>query len=335
MLESVKIQKRQSEIRQNLSELISKDEISDDEKRKVGEFEKEYSENEVRYRAALITEDEERDKAKGELETRSEKEYAELIDQFEVRQIALALSEGRQLDGPTAEVVSEMREHGGYQGLPVPWQALEVRVGETVAAGTPDPITTRPIIDRLFPQSVAARMGGSMITIAQGETEYPVVTSSVTASWQATETGDVAAPVAYTTLDRPLKPDHTLGVQMKITRRSLKQSGAALEQAVRRDMNGAIQQELDKAVFRGTGQNGQPTGILTGAAGFNITETALNAAADWAAFRAAVVRFMLANAANSPNAVRLMMRPEVCAAGARAVSRSSQCRCRARTCGGS
>ncbi|MEQ8400699.1 MAG: phage major capsid protein [Roseitalea porphyridii] len=314
MLESVKIQKRQSEIRQNLSELVGKDDLTDDETRKINDLDKEYQTNETRYRAALIAEDEERQDAKGELETRSDREYAELIDQFEVRQVVLALNEGHQLDGPTAEVVQEMRTTAhGPNRLPVPWQALalETRAGETVASGTPDPITTRPIIDRLFPQSVAARMGGSMISIGQGETEWPVVTSSVTAGWQPTETGDVAGPTQYTTLDRPLKPDHTLGIQMKITRRSLKQSGAALEQAVRRDMNGAIQQELDKAVFRGSGSNGEPTGILTGAAGFGITETALDAAPDWAEFRAAVVRFMLANAANSPNAVRLMIRPEV------------------------
>jgi hypothetical protein len=39
--------------------------------------------------------------------------------------------------------------------------------------------------------------------------------------------------------------------------------------------------------------------------------TAINAAASWSAFRAAVVRFMTANAASSPADVRLLLRPEV------------------------
>ena len=47
------------------------------------------------------------------------------------------------------------------------------------------------------------------------------------------------------------------------------------------------------------------------AALWGITITAVNAAASWAAFRAAVVRFMTNNAANDPVSVRLLRRPEV------------------------
>jgi len=193
----------------------------------------------------------------------------------------------------------------------VPWQALETRAGETIASGTPSPIGTRPIIDRLFPDSVASRMGAQMISIDSGSVEWPVTTSAVTAGWQATETGAVGGPTAYATTDKALAPNSTLGVQMKITRKTLLQSGSALEQAVRRDMNGAMAQALDQAVFLGTGAAGQPLGVIAGAATYGITETAVAAAATWAAFRAAVVRFMAANAAGSPGAVRLMLRPEI------------------------
>lgn len=311
MLDSVKIQKRQSEIRQSLAELVGKDNPSEDETRQMDELDKEYRSNETRYRAALVAEDEERREAKDDLETRSEREWSELMGQFEMRQVALALDEGRALDGQTAEIVTELRERGGYRGVPVPWEALEQRAGETVASGTPDPMQTRPIIDRLFPQSVASRMGGQMINIPQGEVEYPVVTSSVTASWQTSETGNVASPSAYTTTDKPLAPDNTLGVQMRLTRKTLKQSGQALEQAVRRDMNGAMAQEMDRVAFLGAGASGEPDGVIAGASGYGITETSVNAAASWSAFRAAVTRFMLANAAGSPSAVRLLIRPEV------------------------
>ncbi|MGO4833920.1 phage major capsid protein, partial [Rhizobiaceae sp. 2RAB30] len=115
----------------------------------------EYRSNETRYRAALVSEDTERREAGADLETRDGKEYTDLVGKFEVRQIALALDEGAALSGPTAEVVQELRSKGGYRGIPVPWQALERRAGETIASGTPDPIQTRPIIDRLFPDSVA------------------------------------------------------------------------------------------------------------------------------------------------------------------------------------
>jgi HK97 family phage major capsid protein len=311
MLDSVKITRRQSEIRQALAGLVGKENPTEDETRQMGALDLEYRQNETRYRAALIAEDTERREAGAELETRSGREWAEMMAGFEMRQVALALDEGRALDGKTAEIVQELRSAGGFRGIPVPWQALEQRAGETVASGTPDPISTRPIIDRLFPDSVASRMGAQMISIDHGATEWPVTTSAVSAGWAASETGNVAGPSVYATTDRAMSPDHNLGVQMRITRKALKQSGAALEQAVRRDMAGAMGAAMDKAVFLGTGADGQPLGIITGAATYGITATAVDALASWAAFRAAVVRFMTGNAAGSPAAVRLMMRPEI------------------------
>ena len=309
MLESVKISRRQSEIRQALAGLVGKSDASEDEIRSMETMDAEYRGNEVRFRAALIAEDTERRDAGRDLETRGDREYADLVSRFELRQVALALDEGRALNGATAEVVSELRSKGGYRGFPVPWAALERRAGETVASGVPNPIATRPIIDRIFADSAAARMGASMFNVDSGDVEYPVTTSSVSAAWAATETGAVGAPAAYATTDKPLAPSNTLGVQMKLTRKAMKQTGDALEQAVRRDMNGAIGVALDKAVFLGAGASGEPAGVLVGS--YGITSTAVAAAASWAAFRAAVKRFVIANAANSPAAVRLLLRPEV------------------------
>ena len=311
MLESLKISRRQSEIRQELSSLVGKTDPTEDETRSMESLDQEYLTNETRYRAALIAEEEERQEAKEDLENRSDREFSDLVDRFEMRQIALALDEGRQVEGATAEIVQELRAKGGYRGLPVPWQALEQRAGETIATGTPNPVSTRPIIDRLFPLSVAARMGGQMINIGVGEAETPVTTSAISAGWADGETGTVAGPTTYETVDRPLKPDHNLGVQMKITRKALKQSGSALEQAVRRDMNGAMSTALDAAVFLGSGSGGQPTGVFAGASSWGISETAVDATATWSAFRDAIVRFMTGNAANTPAQVRALIRPEV------------------------
>ena len=294
MLDSLKITRRQSEIRQQLAGLVGKDAPSEDETRSMESLDAEYRTNETRFRAALISEDEERKEAGAELETRSEKEWNEIMAGFEMRQVALSLDEGRALSGQTAEIVTELRSQGGYRGIPVPYAALETRAGETIASGTPDPIATRPLIERLFPASVAAQMGVQMINIGTGAQETPVTTSAITAGWQATETGNVPGPSAYTTLDRPLKPDNTLGIQMRITRKTLLQSGSALEQAIRRDMNGAMAQEMDRAIFNGSGTNGEPTGVFTGAAAWGIEETDLSAAATWAAIRSQVVAFMTA-----------------------------------------
>ena len=312
MLTSKKLELRRSEIRQSLAELANIENPSEDEVRKMGDLDAEYRTKETQYRAALIAEDEERKAAGKDLETRGDQEWSEMMGKFEVRQVALALAEdGAKLDGATAEIVEEMRNSGGYKGIPVPYEALEVRAGETIASGVPDPKQTMPIIDRLFADSVSTQMGGQTIQIPFGEREWPVVTSSVTAAWAATETGNVAAAAAFATTDRPMAPDHTLGVQMKLTRKSMLQTGPALEQAVRRDMQSAIRVKLDEAAFLGSGSSGQPSGVIAGASGYGITETAIDAAATYGAFRAAVVRFMTANAANGPGAVNLLVRPEI------------------------
>lgn len=312
MLTSKKLELRRSEIRQSLAELANIENPSEDELRKMGELDTEYRTKESQYRAALVAEDEERREAGRDLETRDGKEWSDILSKFEVRQVALCIAEdGRALEGETAEVVEEMRAAGGYKGIPVPYEALQLRAGETLASGVPDPVQTMPIIDRIFADSVASRMGGQTIKIPSGAREWPVVTSNVTAGWAATETGNVTAPAAFVTTDRPMAPDHTLGVQMKLTRKSMLQTGPALEQAVRRDMRSAIRVKLDQAVFQGTGSSGEPSGVIAGASGYGITVTAINAAASYAAFRSAAVRFMAANAANGPGSVNLLVRPEI------------------------
>ncbi|MEW6628696.1 MAG: phage major capsid protein [Pseudomonadota bacterium] len=311
MLDSIKIARRQSEIRQALAGLAGKDSPTEDETRSMETLDAEYRSNETRYRAALIAEDGERREAGAELETRSDREFADLVAGFEMRQVVLALDEGRALSGRTAEVVQELRSAGGYRGMPVPLMALEVRAGETVAAGTPDPIQTRPIIDRLFPASVAAQMGAQLISIGSGAVEWPVTTSSVTAGWADGELANVPGPTTYATTDKALKPEQTLGIHMRVSRKAMLQSGDALEQAIRRDMNGTMATELDKAIFRGTGSNGQPLGVIPGAATYGITSTDAAGMASWAALRAAVVRFMTANAASGPGAVKALVRPEL------------------------
>lgn len=311
MLDSVKITRRQSEIRQKLAALAGKDKPTEDETKEMDQLDQEYQTNEKRYRAALVAEDGERREAGRDLETRSGKEWSDLIGAFELRQAVLHLDEGKALSGKTAEVVQELRNAGGYRGIPVPLMALEQRAGETIASGAADPIQTRPIIDRLFPASVAAQMGAQLIQIGTGAIEWPVTTSAVTAGWAATELGNVAGPTTYATTDKALKPEHNLGIHMRISRKALLQSGDALEQAIRRDMNGTMAAELDKAIFRGTGADGQPLGVVPGVATYGITSTDAGGQASWAALRAAVVRFMTANAAAGPDAVKALVRPEL------------------------
>ena len=85
MLDSVKIARRQSEIRQALAGLVGKENPTEDETRQMETLDGEYRTNETRYRAALVAEDQERREAGADLETRSDREFAELIGRFELR----------------------------------------------------------------------------------------------------------------------------------------------------------------------------------------------------------------------------------------------------------
>jgi HK97 family phage major capsid protein len=309
MLNSTKISRRQSELRQELAVLAANDNLGADELRKLEILDREYAANEIRFRAALLAEESERKAEGAKLEGRAADDWRLTLSKFEVRQIAAYFDEGRELSGATREAVQELRSKGSYRGLPLPYEALEVRAGETIAAGVMDPKQTMPITDRIFAASVASRMGASIVNIGSGLVEYPVTTSSISAAWAATETASVGGPSAYQTTDRALAPNNTLGITMKLTRKALKQSGDALEQAVRRDMLGAIQSELDKAVFCGSGSNGQPSGVIQLAGTVGITSTDISAIASYAIFKNAARRMMDANAISSPSEVRFLIRP--------------------------
>lgn len=311
MLQSKKIELRKSEIRQSLSELAGKDNPTEDEIRSMDSLDKEYRANEVKYRAALIAEDSERREAGAEMETRSDKEWSQMLDRFEVRQVALALDEGASLSGATKEIVEELRSQGGFRGIPLPLMALEQRAGETVASGLYEPKQTRDIIARIFPNSVAARIGVQSVNIPQGTVEYPVATAGAVAGWANGELADVGAATAFATAEKVLSPDQTLGAQMILSRKSLKMTGAGLETAIRSGMSAAIATALDNAVINGTGSTGQPLGLIPGAVTYGITATDVASLATWAAFRAEVIAFMEANAITDPAQVRVAFPPAI------------------------
>ncbi len=187
-------------------------------------------------------------------------------------------------------------------------------------------MTLRPIIDRLFPASVASKLGVQSINITSGELAFPVATAGAVFGWQTNELGNVGGQKTFATTESSLNPDHTGGAQMVITRKALKQSGEGLEQAIRRDLNAAIGAELDRVVINGSGAAGQPLGIIPGAATYGIASTAVGATATWAAFRAQVAAFLEANAISSPNQVNLAFDPTIWAELDAALSAAPPCR---------
>lgn len=148
------------------------------------------------------------------------------------------------------------------------------------------------------------------VNITSGHVEYPVATDGAVASWAPSELGDVGAATEFKSAEAVLKPEHNLGCQMVLSRRSMKQTGDALEAAVRRDMSSAIVAALDDAIINGTGANGQPLGIIPGAGTYGINVEASDVDS-WATIRGEVVAFMEANAITDPAQVKIAFPPAV------------------------
>ena len=90
-------------------------------------------------------------KPRTSLETRGDKEYAELIDKFELRQVALALDEGRAARRRNGRNGAGARAKGGYRGVPMPWRRSGKARGRDRSPAARRTRSARlPIIDRHF-----------------------------------------------------------------------------------------------------------------------------------------------------------------------------------------
>ena len=101
------------------------------------------------------------------------------------------------------------------------------------------------------------------LSIDSGSIEWPIATAGAVVGWQSSETGTVGAASAYATEIARAAPGPDARRADEADAQGLKQSGDALEQAVRRDMNAAMGEEMDRVVFLGIGSSGEPTGIVT------------------------------------------------------------------------
>ena len=322
MLKSEKISARQSEIRQGLMQLTTKTDMSEQDEQEYANLEVEYKQNEMKYRAALLMEADARERAASAVKDAprpESREWADLTTGYEVRAAFAALDGGPEPDGRTGEIVAEMRRNAAveYVGMPIPWSvlagrepAMQRRAGESVSTGVYEPTVMMPPLARLFAPTVAARMGTTVRSIDRGIVEYPVTTAGATATWAA-EGSTVGAAAAYTTTQKTLKPNRTLGCQMRITRNTLKQSGAEIEGAIRADMTLAMRDQMDKVVFLGKPSGQEPQGVITGTTPYGIDSKAANAVPTYALFRDEMVEFLKDNATEDLGAVNLMIRPEV------------------------
>ena len=180
MLESQRLSLRSSEIRQRLNELGGVSDWTDEQREESERLTTEFRDVEARYRAALVTESEEREDGGGDGDGDGEgRELDELRQAFDVGRLMHAVVEHREVDGPERELQQAANVQPNALPLAVlgwtdPGGAVEER-----ATAAPDNVgqPLQPLIPYVWPMAAHTYLGIPTPRVAAGEPVYPVLTN--------------------------------------------------------------------------------------------------------------------------------------------------------------
>lgn len=174
-----------------------------------------------------------------------------------------------RLTGREAEVHQELskgREQRAGAGihLAVPTEILlgETRsqtVGSDPAGGYTVATQLAAVADRFRPALKVQSMGATVMANLTGFLDLPNLASSGTASWVQENGNATRSAVGF---DKVSMGPKTITGEYRLSRRLMLQSGASIEDLLRRDLGFILAQGLDLAAINGSGQNAEPLGIL-------------------------------------------------------------------------
>ncbi|KPH80564.1 phage major capsid protein [Bosea vaviloviae] len=189
-----------------------------------------------------------------------------------------------RLTGREAEVHQELskgREQRTGNGihLAVPTEILlgETRsqtVGSDPAGGYTVATNVAAVADRFRPALKVQAMGATVMPNLTGFLDLPNLASSGTATW-VPENGNATRSAAG--FEKVSMGPKTITGEYRLSRRLMLQSGAAIEDLLRRDLGFVLAQGLDLAAINGSGQNAEPRGILQTPGVENIGEVPMTA----------------------------------------------------------
>ena len=264
---------REREIRRELNEIMQSEEPTPEQREKQESLTKEYDTLSRDLDAAQIAEREANQKAEAEARAHPDakaKEFAELRAKVTVSEYVGAAMEQRHVEGANAEFNQEL----GMKGNKFPLELLappEARATTDVDTS----VSPRTWLDRLFADTAAERLGITMESVAPGVTSHPVTLTGPSAAQRAR--GEAAADSAWTIGVTEIKPKRNTVRLTFSTEDEARIPG--LESALTRDMQTAIREGIDRAIFVGdTGSSGNAADItgLTTVAGITektITQT--------------------------------------------------------------
>ena len=275
-----KIELRLSKVRTRLNEIAGMDELTPEVREEAGSLESEYSDLEVRHRAAILSEGEEEAAALGMFPDGSEDsdsaEVRSLLRRVTLADYLTPAAGGVGLTGAAAELNAALGVPavGKGGGVAIPWRMLltddlpEERAQDvegrafTTTTQYAGPVSQRPILQRLFGMDIMEALGVRIDSVPAGRTDWPLITAGVSPAMK-TEGTAADAPVAVTFAHETLKPKRLTGAY-EITH----EMGAQVldvEQALRRDLADAVSSKMNDLIINGdeATNSQEPDGFAT------------------------------------------------------------------------
>ncbi len=236
---------------------------------------------EVRYRAALLAEEEEDRKAADGAPNAEGNKPRQLETRASVAGFMAEAVTGKDVAGAEAEYRAELMGDAAAAGyLPIRLLATpEVRhlPGETehravtpVAADAIGLGSQADILPRIFQRSVAGALGVAMPSVPMGVRTWPTMTAGTSATMQAPGGEQEAEAGAFT--GRELGPKRLTGsYEFRVEDMQLLRG---LEDTLRRDLRMVISDQMDFQIIQGDAQGASVAGFMSGVAHTGIADPA-------------------------------------------------------------
>ena len=274
MLASQRLLIEQSEVRQRISAALGKDELSDDERGKMDVDTRRAQQIEVEYRAALVVEGAEEQRA-AETEPDGEgREIREIHGKARLHRFIEEMAEYTTLDGAEAELRAALLPDKATARGMVPLEMLlsdrelreflnpgerEQRAVTPVASAAITEGNQNSIAARVFSRSIPAYFGIPMPTVPAGAAGYPHMSSGTTFSQQAENGSQAATAGAFGGAE--LEPIRATASYEFAVENLYKLVG--LEEALRRDLREGMTNHMSNQVLNGDGSAPNVQGIRT------------------------------------------------------------------------
>ena len=257
------IEMRQSETREKINALLSKDTKSDEEMTELRSLSKVMQDSEVELRASIAAETEVEQRVK-ELEPDAElRERVALRSKASLGRFLQSFLGGRLPSGPEAELVAAS---GVDTGANIPlelWDVgtkVEMRADAVTAAPSTVGVNFDRVEPKVFASSIASKLMIDMPRVKSGTFTTGTINAGLTASSRTKGDAQESTAATFTVQSSTVK---SVSARLSITIEDIAAIGAGnFESALRENLSLALSAELDNQIINGNGTAPNLTGMF-------------------------------------------------------------------------